>query len=791
MDNAHAATKLKEAIGPRTHAGGRRTQDRMPGGAALLASWLSPERFEYVPIRRDRAALNLSAHLAEEAAEVLYPRLVVRQLLTRTVHRHVGSVLEERTESGLLWVIRFEVPLQIVEGPRSVFTLSAPGRPPVPLPTPSLDPSVAAALAESSEGRLIKARARRCLVAISAGVAVATSSGVMATSAAADTAPTTTTTATTATPPSAPTTTPASSTTTTAGSPGTTGAPTTSTATTSATPASGAPASSSTPTSTHAPASKPASPTHQNFKASKTTHGDKPSPAAPNAATHETSSHTTRHPHSRHTASLGTALTITRTSTTGTKRPLACRKLILALKRLDTKKQLKQLWHEGAKSCLTATDHKHAKKNHKHAKKDHGQGGGLIHSRTHQHPVSFLAHQPVHGADHPLHAHHQLHNHHPLVRHVSGGAHLPAAQKLKPHVITPTSGQPGALVPTTIWNGGFNIDPFTAQQVERFTTVTASLDQPPGFLIPIYKAAGRRFHIPWQILAAINAIETNYGQNLSISPAGAMGWMQFMPGTWSEFGLSAAGDRQPNPYDPRDAIFSAARYRDANGGAQHIRQALFGYNHAWWYVDAVLWRAQLISDTALGKRARENGYALPLDLRYMMDLGRTDEGVDIEDAPNGIAVYSMTPGIVTAVASDPGGFGPNYPVVLVTKGPLAGQYIYYGHVAASLVKVGQHVLAGQPIAVMGHTGNAASLGHGHIEIGFSDASGDPLNHGGLAAWTPSGDAMRRVLVALTHVYLVKAHALAARRPTRSSRPSYIEFQDAFTVAWPLLRPKAL
>jgi murein DD-endopeptidase MepM/ murein hydrolase activator NlpD len=134
----------------------------------------------------------------------------------------------------------------------------------------------------------------------------------------------------------------------------------------------------------------------------------------------------------------------------------------------------------------------------------------------------------------------------------------------------------------------------------------------------------------------------------------------------------------------------------------------------------------------------------------MRQLGRTDDGVDIEDAPDGAAVYSMTPGVVTAVASNPSGFGPNYPVVLVTAGPLAGQYIYYGHVAASLVRVGQHVLAGQPIAIMGHTGDAAGLRHGHIEIGFSDASGDPLNHHGGIAWTPSGAAMRTVLVALTH-----------------------------------------
>jgi murein DD-endopeptidase MepM/ murein hydrolase activator NlpD len=280
------------------------------------------------------------------------------------------------------------------------------------------------------------------------------------------------------------------------------------------------------------------------------------------------------------------------------------------------------------------------------------------------------------------------------------------------------------------------------------------MDQPPTFLIPIYNAAGRRYHVQWQILAAINAIETDYGRDLSVSPKGAIGWMQFMPGTWLEYGTTPDGQGRPNPYDPHDAIFSAARYLEANGASYDIRRAIYAYNHALWYVDAVLWRAQTISDHALRNHSQA-GYSLPLDARYMHELGRTDDGVDIETAPDGAAVYSMTPGIVTAVASNPGGFGPDYPVILVTAGPLAGQSIYYGHVAASLVRVGQSVLAGEPIAVMGHTGDAAGLGHGHIEIGFSDGSGDPLNHHGAEAWTPSGDAMRHVLVALAARFGIK------------------------------------
>jgi len=212
--------------------------------------------------------------------------------------------------------------------------------------------------------------------------------------------------------------------------------------------------------------------------------------------------------------------------------------------------------------------------------------------------------------------------------------------------------------------------------------------------------------------------------------------------------VDASGIGHPDPYNPRDAIFAAARLLHDNGGARHLRRAIFAYNHAVWYVDAVLWRARQIAAGKLPQTSAK-GYALPLDPQYLGQLGRTDDGVDIETAPDGAAVYSMTGGIVTAVASDPGGFGPNYPVIEVTSGPLIGRYIYYGHVAASLVRPGQHVLPGQPIAVMGHTGDAASLGHGHIEIGFSDAGGDPLDHHGASAWTASGEAMRALLVAVS------------------------------------------
>ena len=100
--------------------------------------------------------------------------------------------------------------------------------------------------------------------------------------------------------------------------------------------------------------------------------------------------------------------------------------------------------------------------------------------------------------------------------------------------------------------------------------------------------------MPWQILAGINEIETDYGRNLSVSSAGAVGWMQFLPSTWKTWGLDANGDGVADPYNPVDAIFAAARYLHAAGASKNISQAIFAYNHASWYVQSVLLRAKLV-----------------------------------------------------------------------------------------------------------------------------------------------------------------------------------------------------
>ena len=69
-----------------------------------------------------------------------------------------------------------------------------------------------------------------------------------------------------------------------------------------------------------------------------------------------------------------------------------------------------------------------------------------------------------------------------------------------------------------------------------------------------------------------------------------MGPMQFLAGTWAGYAVDGDGDSVRNVYDPDDAVFGAARYLCANGGGQvtSLRNALWHYNHADWYVEMVL-----------------------------------------------------------------------------------------------------------------------------------------------------------------------------------------------------------
>jgi murein DD-endopeptidase MepM/ murein hydrolase activator NlpD len=112
-------------------------------------------------------------------------------------------------------------------------------------------------------------------------------------------------------------------------------------------------------------------------------------------------------------------------------------------------------------------------------------------------------------------------------------------------------------------------------------------------LLPLWEQAGQQYGVPWNVLAAINKVESDFGGNMGPSSAGAVGWMQFMPDTWLRWGTDADGDGIADPWNPTDAIFSAARYLAAAGAQTDIERGVFAYNHAQWYVDQVLQLAQV------------------------------------------------------------------------------------------------------------------------------------------------------------------------------------------------------
>ncbi|MGZ4317206.1 MAG: lytic murein transglycosylase, partial [Gaiellaceae bacterium] len=122
-----------------------------------------------------------------------------------------------------------------------------------------------------------------------------------------------------------------------------------------------------------------------------------------------------------------------------------------------------------------------------------------------------------------------------------------------------------------------------------FTSAPLSPQQVPlSTLHVLWQQAGTAYGIPWQVLASINKVESNFGQNMGPSSAGAVGWMQFMPSTWLRWGVDADGDGIADPWNATDAIYAAARYLAAAGGQTDIARGVFAYNHADWYVREVL-----------------------------------------------------------------------------------------------------------------------------------------------------------------------------------------------------------
>jgi murein DD-endopeptidase MepM/ murein hydrolase activator NlpD len=164
---------------------------------------------------------------------------------------------------------------------------------------------------------------------------------------------------------------------------------------------------------------------------------------------------------------------------------------------------------------------------------------------------------------------------------------------------------PSAEVPNS--PGGISIPvSFTTPPASPQRLDLASLHQ-------LWQRAGAAYGIPWNVLAAINKIESNFGGNMGPSSAGAVGWMQFMPSTWLRWGLDADGDGIADPWNATDAVYAAARYLAASGGRADIARAIFSYNHADWYVREVLDLAQVYGNGTVAQTADLQKLQVALD----------------------------------------------------------------------------------------------------------------------------------------------------------------------------------
>jgi len=134
-------------------------------------------------------------------------------------------------------------------------------------------------------------------------------------------------------------------------------------------------------------------------------------------------------------------------------------------------------------------------------------------------------------------------------------------------------------------------------------SVIALSDIPPEYLALYMDAAQTCQGLPWGVLAGIGEVESDHGQSTApgvqsgANYAGAEGPMQFEPATFVQYAVDADPSSKLSPYDPADAVYTAASMLCANGAssgtAAGIRQAVFAYNHSAAYVSRVLaWAAR-------------------------------------------------------------------------------------------------------------------------------------------------------------------------------------------------------
>ncbi len=115
--------------------------------------------------------------------------------------------------------------------------------------------------------------------------------------------------------------------------------------------------------------------------------------------------------------------------------------------------------------------------------------------------------------------------------------------------------------------------------------------EPADALLSSYREAEATYGVDWEVLAAINLVETRMGRIVGFSTAQARGPMQFIPESWEIFGEGGDID------DARDSIMAAARHLTQRpGDPPSERNALLRYNRSSDYGDAVIAIADVLRE---------------------------------------------------------------------------------------------------------------------------------------------------------------------------------------------------
>lgn len=161
---------------------------------------------------------------------------------------------------------------------------------------------------------------------------------------------------------------------------------------------------------------------------------------------------------------------------------------------------------------------------------------------------------------------------------------------------------------------GFALPPFKG--IPRKDSLTAKPMPIPDKAKKLYVAAGKKYGIPWTLLAGIGMEERKHGTyQVATSSAGAGGMMQFIASTWASMGVDGNNDGKTDRYDDADSVFTAANYLTKMGvqkGPEGVLKALNGYNpgaaktegnpRTSWYVGDVLFYAHAYGGgTVLGE----------------------------------------------------------------------------------------------------------------------------------------------------------------------------------------------